>query len=338
MTPPVPTQEFPYSPSNGATPPQPPTQTPTSSQPWKWGFREKTGLDLLQIFASLAASLLIPVAVHMLSTQQAKTAEDSQRQELVSKYYDQMSTFLLGEALEPPSETASESEKVQHLRVVSMARARTLSIFRQLDGDGERRGQLLKFLYEAKLIGGQCRLNPKTLQSENCQDSLLPLEGAKLEGLTFDSSIPLTGVNLYRATLTNAKLPGIDLSSAEMDQVNLKGAELSKALLKNAQMEKAILEEANLTDASLPDAHLKSANLKGAKLAGANLKNADLTGANLSGADLRGADLTNAKLDGANLEGAIYNRKSTDQAETKFPTNFDPAPQKMLPGQPPSLG
>lgn len=313
---------------------------------WRWGFYEKTGLDLLQIFAGLAASVLIPVAVHALSVQQEKTAEDNQRQEVLSKYYDQMSKLLIeqeeldrsnsksdakniadGNAEQIPNQSTDQEREMKYRWILSMARARTLSTFRQLGQDGERRGQLLKFLYEAELIGGQCEIDEKTLQSQGCRHSILPLDGARLEGLAFDSAIQLTGVNLEGASLAKAKLPGIDLTSAIMTKARLQNANLAKALLDNAQMAVSNLEGANLSNASLVKANLKTANLKGANLSGANLQDANLEGADLRDADLRGADLTGASLKDAKFDGAVYN---TDNKETKFPSEFDRNREEMV--------
>lgn len=261
--------------------------------------------------------------------QEQLTTLDNQRHQILSGYLDQMTRLLLvensGEA--DPSIILKLSDEAKPI-----ARARTLSTLRQLDG--ERKGQLLKFLYEAGLIGGQCQLNPKTLNAENCQPSALDLDGARLDETVFERPIPLPGVDLTEAFLPKAKLPEIDLTRAEMQKANLNGANLEKAILFEAQMEnirlvEAILVDANLSTANLTGAVLEKANLQGARLADAKLSGADLTGANLDNADLQGANLigtnlTEVSLQGINLKGAIYNDS------TEFPKGFDPTGKGML--------
>jgi len=133
--------------------------------------------------------------------------------------------------------------------VAILARARTLTALRGLDQ--QRKGRLIQFLYEAKLIG--------------FRDNT---------GTTFNRTI-----NLYGANLTAAELSGANLSSADLSLADLSGADLRSATLYQASL--------YLTDLSLADlsgADLENANLTAAELSGAILSDADLRGANLNGA------------------------------------------------------
>jgi uncharacterized protein YjbI with pentapeptide repeats len=278
--------------------------TPKSSwfgEFWQWtGFSERTLFDWLQIISSIAVPVILGILSYQLSAQQAKTAEESQRSALVTEYYDQMQKLLIDEKLRG---TAVDSE------VRSMGRAMTLSTARQLDG--ERKGDLLKFLYESRLIGGQCKYDAKQIRYNQCQNAIIDLKGAKLGSTIIDSNntLPLAGIDLRGASLPEAKLSKVVLNSALMNRVILKDTDLSEALLADAQLQDALLEGANLTNAKLQRANLQRANLT----------NANLTGADLSKADLTGADLTGAILKGAKLQGAIYDSK------TKLP-GFNPSP------------
>lgn len=266
---------------------------------------------------------------HARDEQEQRMTLDNQHHQILSGYLDQMTRLLL---VENSGEVAPAITLKLSNEAKPIARARTLSTLRQLDG--ERKGQLLKFLYEAGLIGGQCQLNPNTLKAENCQPSALNLGGARLDDTVFDRPIPLPGVDLTEASLPKAKLPEIDLTRAEMQKANLSGANLEKAILFEAQMEnvrlvEAILVDANLSAANLTGAVLEKAKLQGTKLVNAVLSGADLTGANLDNAnlqdaDLTGANLTGVSLQGADLKGAIYN------GSTDFPKGFDPAGKGML--------
>lgn len=314
---------------------------------WRWsGIGEKTLLELLQITAAIVASVAIPIVLNMISYQQERTKDDNQRHEILSNYLDQMTQLLLekDKELDNPSLRA-EAQK--------FARARTLNTLRQLDG--ERKGQLLKFLYEAGLIGEYCQINRKTLELIRCEtsDLQIDLEGARLNGTVFEPPVPLQRIDLTGALLSKAGLQGIYLAKAEMRDATLTGADLTKAVLTEAQMEGADLTEVKLVGAILPRANLikvrlESADLRGANLEaaqlmgaeiqkaklsktnltkanfkGANLEKADLSNADLQGADLSDADLTGTNLQGANLKGALYDKT------TKFSEEFDPVSEGM---------
>jgi hypothetical protein len=112
------------------------------------------------------------------------------------------------------------------------------------------------------------------------------LSRTDLRRVTVDGS--LQGVNLMRANLQFAILPGGDLRNAWLNWANL---------------QKAILQDADFRGAALTDADLR----------GANLRDADLREAGLSGADLREALLQNTKL-----------QQAMTDARTRWPDDFDP--------------
>jgi uncharacterized protein YjbI with pentapeptide repeats len=170
-------------------------------------------------------------------------AEDRNREISLQNYLDKMTELLLDKDLR----TTEESE------VRSVARSRTLTTLRTLDGI--RKGLLLRFLYESKLLD---RENP-----------IISLEEADL------SEAYLFGDILSRA----------DLSGAHLWGAHLTGAYLSEASLSTASLSRADLRWANLSGADLTEADLSGANLSGANLTEANLTEADLSGANLSGAE-----------------------------------------------------
>ena len=101
----------------------------------------------------------------------------------------------------------------------NIIRAQTLTVLRQLDG--ERKGLLLRFLYESGLIG-------KWTGEGEPQGALVDLSKADLSG----------------ANLVDAFLSGSDLGGSNLEGANLRRADL----------EGAILEGANLTDANLTGA------------------------------------------------------------------------------------
>ena len=135
------------------------------------------------------------------------------------------------------------------------ARARTLAILNQLDG--ERKRTVLLFLREARLINGDHHVR---------------------DGRMIYPRV----VGLRIADLTNARLHDIQLVSTDREETVF----LEGTVLKGAELRHAIPEGADLRDANLRGADLGgSEETKEA----ADLRGAGLTRATLTDADLRGA-------------------------------------------------
>ncbi len=162
-------------------------------------------------------------------------ANERYREEALQTYFNIITELLLREGLR---------ERITDQIVRDIARTRTISILRTLDG--ERRGLLLKFLYDAHLISKE--------------NSIIALNGAELKG----SNLSMT-----------------DLRKVILRDANLSKAQLYKAILIEADLRNTILIGANLSGADLT-----RADLTGAVLGGADLIGADLTDAILDRADL----------------------------------------------------
>jgi len=162
---------------------------------------------------------------------------DRLREEALQDYLDRMTELMLKEGLWYPSKADTEpskpdpqpSEPTSHAIVRSIARARTLTVLRGLDGP--RRGALLRFLYESDLI--------------TKGRAVVDLEGADLAG---------------------ADLSGAHLSGAYLVKTNLTGAKLTRAVLTEADLRDANLVEAVLAGAWLAEANFYKADLSGADL------------------------------------------------------------------------
>lgn len=128
-----------------------------------------------------------------------------------------------------------------------IARATTLATLRGLDN--VRKGKLLRFLYESRLV-----------------DSM---------------DLPESTIGLHHADLARAELVGADLSGASLEMVDFSSANLRNANLKGAHLEWANLRHAKLVGADLRGASLANADLRCADLAGANLDGATLDSAQL---------------------------------------------------------
>jgi hypothetical protein len=194
------------------------------------GFAGKTLWDWFNL---LGAAVLIPVVIAAasigFSVQQSQLAQkqhdsdqsialDQQHQTVLQTYEDSIKDLLLTKGLQA-------SKRGDPVR--SIARAETLAALRQLDGD--RKGLLIQFLYEADLI-------------------IIHSNG--------DVIIPLSHANLSYADLSWATLSYADLSWA-----HLRGADLRWAGLRDANLSWATLGEDTLTGADLSMADLRGAHL-----------------------------------------------------------------------------
>jgi Pentapeptide repeats (8 copies) len=111
---------------------------------------------------------------------------------------------------------------------------------------------------------------------------LRSLQGESFQGL------PLAGVDLHEANLTDASLA----------QSDLQGANLQRANLIRADLEGATLVRANLL----------RANISEARLSGSVLREADMRGVILLRPELSGADLTDADVAGLTIDHASHER------------------------------
>ena len=172
------------------------------------GFEEKTLWDWLQLLGVLAIPLVVAGATLVFSIQQANLAQqqhatdqkiatqqreadkqsalDQQEAVILQTYLDNIQDLLLNHNL-------ANSKSGDN--VATLARARTLTALRGLDQ--QRKGRLIQFLYEAKLIGFRDNNNGKILTRI---------------------------IDLYGADLTAADLSGADLSGADLSGADLKGA------------------------------------------------------------------------------------------------------------------
>ncbi len=255
-------------------------------------------LDWLQILGLVAIptiSLLVGGMTYLITEKQGKATLESQSYEVMSSYYDQMRELVInGKLLDSPNDN-----------VKSLTKTITLSAFRQLDG--KRRGEILKSLYDMKLVG-KCEPDFRTREVSNCRiDSVVSLTNARLDQLKFDENISLAGINLSDTWLLKADLKEIDLSKANLAFARLNDARMDGAELKGANLSTALLQKVSLKGAKLQNVDLRRADLEKAELQNTDLRRACLQGTNLKGANLYKADLTGAEYD----------------SQTIFPDGFD---------------
>jgi uncharacterized protein YjbI with pentapeptide repeats len=260
------------------------------------------------VFGVYSFKLQQSTSAQMQAAQVAASTEqtqDQERQATLDTYLDDMSNLLLVNHLGAPDSTNE---------VRALAIARTDTALRNLDGN--RKGSLIRFLWEAKLINEPHPIIP--LSNANLQQAYLAhanLSGANLSGAHMYQA------NLSQANLSQANLSGADLDNADLLLSNLSGTNLKRAILYRAYVSSSFLNfnlNAAVKDArDIREAHLYPAGLIGADLSGAflpdvNLSGYNLQGIDLSGADLYGADLVNVTLHDANLRGANLSNADLD--------------------------
>jgi uncharacterized protein YjbI with pentapeptide repeats len=178
-------------------------------------------------------------------------AADRAREDALQRYIDRMQELILDKGLR-------RSEKDEEIRNVT--RARTLTVVRTLDGN--RKGHVVRFLYESNLRGKELRQG-----SEEGQviEAIVDLQDADLHGVNLRDAY-LKGADLIKTNLSGANLYGTYLADAGLLEANMAGANLCDADLSGADMFRAILSYANLIGAFVPDADLQNSDLRYADL------------------------------------------------------------------------
>jgi uncharacterized protein YjbI with pentapeptide repeats len=177
-------------------------------------------------------------------------AEQARQDATLQGYLDQMSDLMLREKLLTSTQLSA---------VRAVARTVTLAALRRLDG--ERKAEVVQFLYEADLLHTYEADAPTT-------SPVVRLQGADL-----------SGADLRRANLPGADLSGVDLTGADLSFADLNASNLALSTLRHAQLSRAYLDTTDLTKADLTNADLSFAYLVDTDLAGAHLKDANLNGA-----------------------------------------------------------
>jgi uncharacterized protein YjbI with pentapeptide repeats len=244
--------------------------------------------------------------------QDLQIAKNTQEEETLKSYLDDMTTLLLDKKLG----SQAIADKVASTDAAVVARAKTLTALRRLM-DGLRKATVVQFLYESHLIGYLDLINGSK------QGPIINLSGANLSGANLSGAqvvgAHLNNVNLSGADLTNADLNSCDLTSIDLSGTDLANADLTNADLNSCNLTSADLSSAHLTFSQLNSAELYLADFKGAHLLGvqlrrANLVNADLTNANLFATALSNADLRYADFKGAHLKGTFMSFANLNDA------------------------
>ena len=191
-----------------------------------------------------------------------------------------------------------------------MAKASTLAVFRQLDG--ERKGLLLRFLYDAGLIGAWPTLAPtidvrdETQRGYDYSQETISFLRGETRHSRIEPILALAGADLRFINLMNSELPRAALTEADLTGADLRWADLSGASLLDADLSGRISARVR----SIPSDQNRT-DLRGASLNNAVLTGANLSGTHLAGANLCGASVTEAQIESANsVDGSVLPKLS----------------------------
>lgn len=197
----------------------------------------------------LVAAISLVWSVYQFNSQQHASqaqALDQQRQVTFDNYLDDMSSLLLADKLE----SAPSGGPVRAIAI-----ARTDTAIRDLDGN--RKGMLVRFLWEANLIK-----TPKPV---------VLLHQVNLRDADFGRA------NLQHADLSDNDLIGANFSAAQLDDADLSDTDLVRANLANANLTSANLQGANLSRADLLGALVTTSQLAQARsIQGTTLPNGSI--------------------------------------------------------------
>jgi uncharacterized protein YjbI with pentapeptide repeats len=218
--------------------------------------------------------------------EEARRIEEERVQDVrLQEYMEKISELLLAKEIKWRRDDGdTEGEEA-----ATVARALTLTALERLDG--KRKGNVLRFLYEARLIGG--------IDEDNDPfDSRISIYKADISGAL------LSGMRLDGAWMVNVTLNLADFTDSELSFAKLHGADFTAASLVRARFERA----------SLPNTLFQNADMQGADFTGARfnrggysdtVREGRFRGARLAGTDLSGTDITLEQLaEAATIEGA----------------------------------
>lgn len=206
---------------------------PMQKQPQKfsWTFLfGKASREWLNIIAAFAIPIVVVAATLIFNNQQAiqqtitnkaqhdsdaQIAQDQQRETTLNTYFHVVEGLLLDRGLQT-------SKKGDEVRVT--ARIETLLALQRLDGN--RRGLLMQFLSEAKLVTGQdVVINLTGAELANAYLFVLVLQGARLDFVDLQDAV-LKGAHLQNIHLKGSHLQGADFRSADLQGADLRGAHM----------------------------------------------------------------------------------------------------------------
>lgn len=195
--------------------------------------------------------LIIPFAVLIIGwtfskvekVKATKREEERSQNEMLESFFQTMTKLLIEHNLSVNPT----------LQLLSIARARINIAVKNLDG--YRKGQILQFLYESKLINFDPTIELVGLDFRNAFLDEIVLGNSEIKGTYFNNA------SMKNANLSEAKFIACDFSDA-----NLSGSTVPNADFSYSYLNKANLMNMDLTTVNFEGCELSGANLKGSKI------------------------------------------------------------------------
>jgi uncharacterized protein YjbI with pentapeptide repeats len=250
----------------------------------------KTAWDFLQLL--IVPGILVVIALAFNASQASRErsredrrirqdralAEDTRQDAVLDAYLAKMSGLILDRAL-----TSAESDSA----VRQVARTATLTTLRRLDGS--RKGEVVRFLYEAGLL----RRTPSRTEA-------LTLAGADLR------RVNLVGADFSPASGKGRVVLSGGLRGARFDYANLKHVTFDR--FAGAELRAASFDNALIYDSSFESVDLRGASFKEARLSKVSFLHSDLRGTVFDDAEVFGGTTFRATCLGkASFVGARFN-------------------------------
>jgi uncharacterized protein YjbI with pentapeptide repeats len=215
---------------------------------------------------------------------------------ILSTYLKEMSEFLL-----------TDNFTLEDRRWAIVVRAKTLTVFRQLDG--KRKSQAIQFLFEAQLL--TYNKHPIDLKDADLNDidmsdrrlDSISLSGASLHNAKFiKTTLNNSNFNYTKfinstfegAKLINATFYDSDGSESNFDEADVSGAlfvfgRLLKTTWRKIKAQKIIFDKARLDDADFSNAQIDYTRFYHTELRGTSFEKAQVQFVDWRSADLLGA-------------------------------------------------
>ena len=212
-------------------------------------FKDATYKTLWDWLKLLIVPAVLAVGGYLFTRSENRRTQDIGKQraqdEALQAYLDKMSELLIDKNLH------EKEDRYDDTRVT--ARARTLAVLRQLDGERKRTVPL--FLRESRLINRDRRVR----KGRAVYACIVGLEDADLKNVNLRDAKLINTLRDEPISLERALLEGADLQGADLEGADLREAKLNRANLREAKLNRANLEGADLSNANLTGACLKGA-------------------------------------------------------------------------------
>jgi uncharacterized protein YjbI with pentapeptide repeats len=225
-------------------------------------------------------------------------AAEARRDQVLQDYLARMGDLVLDRGLR---------DSKQGSDVRGVGRTLTLTVLRRLDG--RRKGEVVRFLADSKLIDGP-GTPVLTLSAANLRGAVLT--GASLRDVVFDAVdlrrakfggsalnlVRFEGARLERASFAGASLAGVEFTAARLDHASFRGTRMDTALTYGGTQ-----QHVSFAGACLSGATFAGSDARRARFAGAEGRRVDFDNARVSVPALEGARIVGARLDHAHTQG-----------------------------------